>query len=566
MEVSSVNNNYDFGSVTSTTNTSSSIKTGTTGASQASSLTTSWTPGNTSTETMDLSFATQEVEQESQSFIDGIGDFFGNIWDGIKNTGAKIAESTTKAVSGLIDTGAKVFTKVTSAVKDGFAWLGEQALATAASVGNIVMSLLEGGAELVEGIGDAFIAVCGGAFSVFTGIYDGINWIGSKITGNEFESLTAAMWTKGIMPIIGYDVSGNIFDSIYSTPFFSKMDELAYSGAKRDGALYKVMKNVGYVSGTILLGVLTGGSSLALTASQATTLLSGAAKAGSEFEKQYNNITENGTKELSGGDVLSILTNGTAKGTIEGALWYLTYGSGLQNVAGKFMGGSAKAQTWLGKTLVTKGSFNSALSKVFNPQIANAINVIFPNTMNRGTGIKMALQFLKPYVNLGVDASTGLAGVDENTSWGDLLKSTTVDAITNAAMTGLYDVSFLKNIMEKASAKEATKFGGKSDYYIEGQNSPIQQSGSEAIAAMNKAAGNTQPQTFKNLIKAISGYDYRGATGSDYQAAHLTRLWFEGLKKSNGNIVKKTLSMPLKGLVDDIVNGFSSVFGLGSNA
>lgn len=78
--------------------------------------------------------------------------------------------------------------------------------------------------------------------------------------------------------------------------------------------------------------------------------------------------------------------------------------------------------------------------------------------------------------------------------------------------------------------------------------------------------GNTQPQTFKNLIKAISGYDYRGATGSDYQVAHLTRLWFEGVKKSNGNIVKKTLSMPLKGLVDDIVNGFSSVFGLGSNA
>lgn len=562
MEVSSINNNYDFGSVKSATNTANSIQTGVTGASPASSLTTSWTPGNTSTETMDLSFATQEVEQESQNFIEGIGDFFGNIWDGIKNTGAKIAEGTTKAVSGLVNTGAKVFNKVSSVVKDGFTWLGEQAVATAASAGNIVMGLLEGGAELFEGIGDALVAVSGGFLSVFTGIYDGINWIGSKITGNEFESLTAAMWTKGVMPIIGYDVSGNMFDAIYSTPFFSKMDELAYNGAKRDGSLYKVVKNIGYVSGTILLGILTGGSSLAITASKATTLLSGVAKAGSEFEKQYNNITEGGTKELSGGDVLSILTNGTAKGTIEGAMWYLTYGSGLQNIAGKFLGGSAKAQTWLGKTLITKGSFNSAISKAFNPQIANAIKLVFPNTINRGTGLKMALQFLKPYMNLGVDASTGLAGVDENTSWGDLLKSTTVDAITNAAMAGIYDVSFLKNVMEKASAKGATKIGGKNNYYIEGQNMSIQQSGSDAIAAMNQAAGNAQPQTFKNLIKAISGYDYSGATGSDYQVAHLTRLWFEGLKKSNGNIVKKTLSMPLKGLVDDIVNGFSSVFGL----
>ncbi len=585
MNTSTVNTNYDFGSTHGTTNTSSSIQTGATGATSASVST--WSPSvSSSTETMDLSFATAEVEQESKSFAEGVGEFFGNVWEGIKDTGANIVNGFTQAIDGLKEIGGKLLEgvstlasnvqtlaqqcktwlketaapwckKAISAVGDGIAWVWDQILSVGASIVNSIMGLLEGVFELIEGILDAAVAIVGAALSIFTGIGDLFLWLGSLITGNEFESITAAMWKNGIMPIMGYDISGNLFDAIYSTPLFEAIDEQAYGWFKKDSGFYKVMKNVGYVTGTIILGILTGGSSIPLTASTATTIIAGAAKAGSEYEKQYNAITDNGANEVSGADVLRILGNGTGKGIIEGGMWYLTYGSGLQNLTGKFMsGGADAAKSWLAKTLLEPGTFSQALSKFTGKGITTLLTKVFPNTINTGTMIKMGLQFIKPYMNLGVDAGTGLTKAQlGDATWGEVFMDTGVDAVTNALITGLYDMSILKNLMENASAKEASKFGGKNDYYIEGQTTPA---ADEAIAGMNAAAG--KPQIFKNLTKAIGGYDYRGTTGSEYNAAHFTRMWFEGLKKSNGNVAKKTISLPLKALVEEIGDFFGGLF------
>ena len=417
--------------------------------------------------------------------------------------------------------------------------LGKGLLTAGATVVNGAMGLLEGVAELGEGILDAAVIVGAAMNSGPLLIADALNFIGAKITGNEFTSLTKAYWTEGIMPAVGEDLSGDLFDAIYSTEAMQAVDNAAVDGMKRGGAGYKVMKNIGYVTGTVAIGVLTGGTStIAMTASQASTLAAGMAKAGNVIETKYNGLTDEEKKNLD--EIGKVLLNGTLAGSLEAGMWFLTYGHGLDKIGSKL-----GITDWLGKKVFQLAG-NNPLSQV--------LLKAFPNALKNSSLLKGGLQFLKPFITLGIDAST--TGLDEKKTIFEHLEGAFVDGLTNAAVTLAYDASVVKSWVEVLDAKAASLIGGKSDYAYQG-NSQLEQNSNSMIDSFTEKQG----ELFKSLGEAIDKFRY----GSEDSAAHITRLAFEGLKKAGGNIVKKTITAPVKeffsSITDWATGGIAYLFG-----
>lgn len=408
-----------------------------------------------------------------------------------------------------------------------------------ATIVNSTMGLLEGVTELAEGILDAAVVVASvGTVGVPLLLADTLSYVGSKILGTEYNSLTEAYWTDFLMPIVGYDISGNAFDALYSTDLMSAVDEHALDAMKRGGAGYKIAKNVGYVTGTVALGIFTGGAGFAgLTASSASTLAAGLGKAGNTFESKYNSLSDEDKQDI--GKIGGVLLNGTLAGSLEAGMWFLTYGNGLDKIATKL---GPSASKFLGTT-VFKLSGNSTFTKM--------VAKIFPNAIKNSSLVKGGLQFLKPFATLGIDAGTTGLKIDENTTLADHFLNATIDGLTNAVVTIGYDASFLKTLVENTSAKASTTATGKTDYLYAG-NSKLAQN-----ATGIENAGLGDQTIYKSLTEAISKYQYNPAT-AEGGTSHLTRLLFEGLKKSGGNLVKKNISAPIK-------QGIQNFFDLGGS-
>lgn len=417
--------------------------------------------------------------------------------------------------------------------------LGKGLLTAGATVVNGTMGLLEGVAELGEGIIDAAVIVGAAMNSGPLLAIDALNFIGAKITGNEFTSVTKAYWTEGVMPAVGADLSGGLFDAIYSTEAMQAVDNAALDGMKRGGAVYKVMKNVGYVTGTVAIGVLTGGTStIAMTASQASTLAAGMAKAGNVIETKYNGLSDQEKQNL--GEIGKVLLNGTLSGSLEAGMWFLTYGHGLDKTGAKL-----GITDWLGKKVFQLAG-NNAFSKV--------VLKAFPNALKNSTLLKGGLQFLKPFITLGIDGTT--TGLDEKKTLLEHLESAFIDGLTNAAVTVVYDVSVIKTWVEALDAKAASRFGGKTDYAYKG-NTQINQNADSMADSFSESQG----EIYKSLGEAIDKFKY----ASDDSAAHVTRIAFEGLKKAGGNLVKKTIGLPVKEFFSSVTqwatNGIAYLFG-----
>ena len=417
--------------------------------------------------------------------------------------------------------------------------LGRGLLSAGATVVNGAMGLLEGVAELGEGIIDAALIASAAISSGPLLIADALNFIGAKITGNEFTSLTQAFWTQGVMPTVGADLSGGLFDAIYSTEVMQAVDNAAIDSMKRGGAGYKVMKNVGYVTGTVAIGILTGGTStIAVTASQASTIAAGMAKAGNVIESKYGDLSTGEKNNL--GEISKVLLNGTLAGSLEAGMWFLTYGHGLDKVGAKL-----GITDWLGKKVFQLAG-NNGFSKV--------LMKAFPNALKNSTLLKGGMQFLKPFITLGIDAST--TGLDEKKTLMEYLESAFIDGLTNAAVTIGYDMSVIKTWVEVIDAKAASKIGGKADYAYKG-NEIVSQSAESADDAMMDATKDI----YKSLGEAIDKFRY----SSDDSAAHVTRIAFEGFKKAGGNVVKKTIALPVKDFFKSVTqwatNGLAYIFG-----
>ncbi len=401
-----------------------------------------------------------------------LGDVLVSVGKGVLEVGASIVSAPinllTGNLGGLFDNVKSIFNaaadigkKVFSFAKEALEAIGHAFLSTAASIANLVMSLVEGIVSFVEAIVDAVVIVAGAVASLFTGLYDGINWIGSKIFGYEFNSATKAMWTKGLMPFVGTNWTGKAFDAIYAAPPFKWIEDKAFGPFKREGGIvYEIGKGVGYTVGIVLATVFTcgvaGGTSIvgALGSTGVSTAFAGLGAMGKNTQKGYNNLSEE--EKQNGASIAKVLGYGAASGVIEGAAWYFTFGKGKNFYKG----------TGLEKAL-------GASAKPFN-SVVHGVNKVFGTSIKdfgAGNMAKVMIQFGKTYAN----ASNKYVFLTDDQSVGGYFKDVWLNAdnLTDAAIAGgvslLYDATagtYLKNAIEGKGTKIGNWAAGRKEVKI----------------------------------------------------------------------------------------------------
>ena len=182
------------------------------------------------------------------------------------STGAKNVKN---AVGKVKKVGKDVFEKTKSKISSACKWIDKKiikpvskfAKTAAASVANVVISFIRGVGDLLENLFDGCSLVGTCVASVFTGIYDGVNWVKHKVTGDEenFKSQTAKMW-KDTMTFVSEDYVESAFKDFYKKNAVGKwLDANAIECCKSDGTICKIGQGIGYVSGIIAITLATAG-------------------------------------------------------------------------------------------------------------------------------------------------------------------------------------------------------------------------------------------------------------------------------------------------------------------
>lgn len=245
----------------------------------------------------------KELLDGAKQTISNVLDFdLGEFVDSAKSVGAEIASDVKSSVSSLIDTGAKiagdignffadkigsgidfVATKVTDVADflyNNIIVPGWDILKTVgASAANIVIGAVKGIGQLVESFVDVIIMGLTGVASSVTGIYDGITYMASLITGNEddWSSLTSKMW-KNTMAYVAEDHVESAFNNFYkNTAVGQWLDENSAEIFKSDGIITNIVSGLGYVAGIVGISLLTfgvggvaiGGTTVGVTAGTA---------------------------------------------------------------------------------------------------------------------------------------------------------------------------------------------------------------------------------------------------------------------------------------------------------
>ena len=255
----------------------------------------------------------QSVAKEVQKGISSVGAKISSAWtsftSSVEKIGTKLLKDTkakvSKIVTGAINEVSKGINKVTEGIttfaKKGYekacqinqsiekglsevashvstAWksfctevipeAGKALQSAVASVSNVVIGLVKGIGQFVESLGDLVIIVGSAVGSVFTGIADGVTYVGSLITGNtdEWESITANMWKK-TMSHVAEDHVGNAFKDFYENNAIGQwLDKHAIDACKSDGIVTNISSGLGYVAGIVVLTITTLGAGTAVTA------------------------------------------------------------------------------------------------------------------------------------------------------------------------------------------------------------------------------------------------------------------------------------------------------------
>ena len=422
--------------------------------------------GATEAETKPLT-GNEKTWEKGKSALSSIGDFFVSLGKGIVDVGASLVSGTvsllTGNLGGLFDSCKSIFNAACdigksffSFVKKSFDFVASFFASAVASVANLVMSLVEGIVSFVEAIVDAAALIVGVAASLFTGLYDGINWIGSKIFGYEFKSATKAMWADGIMPFIGTDWTDKAFDALYTVPPFKWMEDYAFGPFKREGGMiYSIGKGVGYTIGIVLATVCTAGiaggaSGVAGAAGSMSTSIStafaGLGAMGKNTQKGYNKLSDE--EKQDGWSLFKVGAYGVGSGAIEAGAWYLTFGNGKTLLtSGKNMAGNTATNTigWTNK-MFSNGAkgITTAGQKVFGEGFKIGATELS----------KMGIQFSKTYANATLEWAT--INPDKNVFSAETFQ----DATTAAAISLIYDKT-LSSHVGTLSDKVAARLGGK---------------------------------------------------------------------------------------------------------
>lgn len=394
-----------------------------------------------------------------------VGSFFSGVWKGIKNIGKSIVNACKKIAKKVVSFVKEKIGPIIKAIGKGIVAVGKFLFKTAATIVNLAVSLVEGIVSFVEAIGDVVLIVVGGVCSIVTAVADIVRGV---CTGEWDWKCTKAVWTKWIMPWVGYDWTSKAFD--YAAPVLSLgLDKYAFDWAKRGATGYKIGKGVGYVVGIVVAsiftaggagavagaggaaaggvtgtvstfvaggasavaGVTTGATTMAavsaastISTTAASTAFAGIAKAGQEAQKGYNKLSDEEKENL--GSIGKVLLASGVKGGIEAATWYVTYGNGGK----KLIGNSNKAVDKLGKMLTNKDTLITG--KYIGQSAAKVANKILPS-INVASLTKAGLQAGKAYAN---EAASVIADGDFD------LESANTNALIGAGTSMVYDNTF----------------------------------------------------------------------------------------------------------------------------
>lgn len=311
MNTGSSTSNYNFDNFSNNTNsTSSSVNTGTITTSSANrNVYTGNTKPAPSVETMDLSFATDKVAQESKSILDKVGDFFGGLIDGAKETGAKIVSGAksiiTDGLAGLSKLGSNIVSAAATLASNAGSILGNLATwvletekkvrATAAVVGT---SIVSGVANIGEGLVDG-LTWCGGK------VVEGGSWIVGKIAGlfSDAAEQSVMKWREeaktDVKEFISTDWIGKANDWFYQeTSLGQAINENSY--LKYDSKLAKGITTatevVGKIAAATAATIFSGGTAAPIVL---PLLLGFSYGTGEKAEQLYReNINTTGSQEL----------------------------------------------------------------------------------------------------------------------------------------------------------------------------------------------------------------------------------------------------------------------------
>ena len=389
-----VNTNVDFGTSNSNLNTTSSI--GNTPNSSSPTYQNTYTQNdNVQTESMDLSFATEQVATESKSIIDSIGDFFSDIGEGLKETGATIVEGAKAAydwaITGIKDLGSTIgeacsnlASNVSSILGSTLSWAKDTYISLRATEAVIATTVVSGIADIGEGIVDG-LTWTGGK------LVEGGSWLVGKVAGWFSDDAEEAImeWRDqaktDVKDFIATDWVGKANDWFYQETSLGKyINENSY--LKYDSEEMQKLREASEAVGKLVLAtaatVVTGGAA----APVALGFLFGT---GSQAEKLYQ---EN--KDTTGLQELGIFVSGLG----EAANWYaqgklgegglnlynLLKGNGIKNTGAMAVQGiksvlSSVKQNGLGTTL--KGILKSGnlASLKAGDNLADSMGIIGDN-------------------------------------------------------------------------------------------------------------------------------------------------------------------------------------------
>ncbi len=215
--------------------------------------------------------------------IDKVGCVVSDTIDLVKDGASKAWNWTKEKASDAWDWAKEGVSSVWNWAKDGISdawdWTKSAVKKTIASVANVFIGVLKGLNSLVEAFTDIIAIVGTGVASIATGIYDGITYGISSITGDtdDWSSTTKGMW-KGVMGYVAENQTENKFKNFYQNNKVGQwLDDNAIDLCKSDGLITNIASGLGYVSGIIALTVATGGlgglgilSSAAVSAGYAT--------------------------------------------------------------------------------------------------------------------------------------------------------------------------------------------------------------------------------------------------------------------------------------------------------
>ena len=197
---------------------------------------------------------------------------------------------------------------------------------TAATIGNIISSFIKGIGQLLEALFDLVVILLTAVASVPIGISDGFSYLISE-EKDDWNSLTAQMW-KGVMGFVANDYVGSFYNDFYKKTLMGQwLDNHALEWFKSDAVASDILSGIGYVSGIVVLTVLTAG---AAGAAAGGTSLIGAGVSTAAGTGKYTQEAWGKMRDSSQGEEWRTFENGIkgfgyglTNGIWEGVQWYV---------------------------------------------------------------------------------------------------------------------------------------------------------------------------------------------------------------------------------------------------